>query len=237
MLIDQEACVACGQCVLYCPVKAITLEDRAQIDYDECVECGNCLRWADCPVEAIKDEDLPYPRRIRAILSNPITIAPGSLIPGRGTEEMKTNDVSGRFPTGSVGINVEMGRPITGVRVYDIEKVTKAVAKLDVVFEPLNPITAIMDDLQAGTFKTEFLNEKLLSGIIELIVPLEKMAAVLKAIQEAVKDISAVCSVCVASRMAADGQVPIEPILKENGFWFAPNAKINVGLGRPFFKE
>ena len=111
MQIDQELCTGCGQCVPYCPVNAIRLEDDVSvIDFDECAECGCCLRMADCPVDAIYQQELTWPRTVRSILSDPLTVAEESGISGRGTEEMKTNECTGRFKLGMVGIGIEVGR-------------------------------------------------------------------------------------------------------------------------------
>lgn len=51
VVVNQEKCVACGACVGVCPVKAISLEEKAFIDPKECMACGNCLHM--CQVEAI----------------------------------------------------------------------------------------------------------------------------------------------------------------------------------------
>jgi len=161
MKIDQDLCIGCGQCVPYCPVDAIALEDElAEIDLDECAECGCCLRMASCPVDAIYQQELEWPRTVRSILSDPLTVAAESGISGRGTEEMKTNEVTGRFKLGTVGIGIEVGRPVTGTRFYDVEKIAQAVAKLNVEFERVNPTTSLMSDPRTGKFKEDVLGYK-----------------------------------------------------------------------------
>ena len=115
MLIDSDLCIGCGRCSDYCPVDAISVDRKnktAEINLDECVECGNCLRQAKCPKDALYQQELTWPRSVRSVLSDPLTITEESGIAGRGTEEMKTNDVTGRFKRGFVGVAIEMGRPI-----------------------------------------------------------------------------------------------------------------------------
>ena len=70
MIIDQTLCVGCGDCVEYCPVRAIALsEDQAEIDQSLCTECNNCLRADICPVDAIIQNEIVWPRTIRNIFS------------------------------------------------------------------------------------------------------------------------------------------------------------------------
>jgi len=240
MRIDPDLCIACGQCVPCCPVKAISLNDGgefAEIDYDECVECSNCIRMADCPTDAIYQQELVWPRTVRSILSDPLTVAKESGISGRGTEEMKTNDVTGRFKRGYAGIAIELGRPILGARFHDIEKVAQAVATLGVKFEPQNPTTSLMQDPSTGKFKEDLLNEKALSAILEFAVKLDHLPKLFEIIKRVAREIETVFSLDIATRVNPDGSVPVEPFVKSAGLWISPNGKINVGLGRPLVKE
>ncbi|HDR15102.1 MAG TPA: 4Fe-4S ferredoxin [Desulfobacteraceae bacterium] len=238
MLIDQELCIGCEQCVAYCPVGAIELkEDVCEIDLDECVECFNCLRCAGCPVDAIYQQPLTYPRTVRSLMSDVLTVAEESQISGRGTEEMKTNDVTGRFKLGEVGIGIEVGRPTTGTRLKDVETIAMAVARLGVVFEKINPTTSMMSDTGTGKFKDELLNEKVLSAIIEFSVALEKLPELFETLREVSGRIDSVFSLDLATRLADDGSVPTDRYVQESGLWIAKNGKTNVGLGRPLFEE
>jgi predicted molibdopterin-dependent oxidoreductase YjgC len=85
-----------------------------EIDQDKCTDCGMCIRANICPVNALYQEVEDWPREIRGILSNPMIEFKGSQVPGRGTEEMKTNDVKGTYLPGEVGVGVELGRPGSG---------------------------------------------------------------------------------------------------------------------------
>jgi len=82
-----------------------------EIDQDACTDCGMCLRANICPVSALFQPEDPWPREVRRILSNPFIEFAGSQVPGRGTEEMKTNDVKGTFLPGEVGIGIELVGP------------------------------------------------------------------------------------------------------------------------------
>jgi pyruvate ferredoxin oxidoreductase delta subunit len=41
-VLDMERCARCGQCYLYCPDGAISLE--LDLDYDFCKGCGICAK-------------------------------------------------------------------------------------------------------------------------------------------------------------------------------------------------
>ena len=77
MRIDEKECVGCRQCLVYCPMGAISMDEEAEaamIDEDECVECGVCFRSRVCPVDAFEEELHSWPRSIRAAFSNPLLV-------------------------------------------------------------------------------------------------------------------------------------------------------------------
>ena len=243
MLIDKEKCIGCGECRPYCPVNAIaTIEweggQVSEIDQAECVECGACYqRSGVCPVDAIYMPPLKWPRSIREHFSNPDVKHPSTTGQGRGTEEMKTNDVTGRYRFGIAGVAVEMGRPGIGTSFRDLQTVATALAKLGVEFETKNPVAELMADLKTGTMRPEVLDEKVLSAILEFRIEIDKLEEVLREIKAMAERIDTVFSLDLISRVNPDGSVPTVAIAQAAGFTPRPNTKTNVGLGRPLFKE
>lgn len=233
MKIDAESCIVCNECVPYCPVGAISMDDVAVIDQDECVDCGVCLRSGVCPVDAFIYEPAPWPRSLRVVFSDSTTEHKETGIAGRGTEEMKTNDVTGTFKRGWVGLGIELGRPAIGTRFHDVDKVAQAMAKLGAQFAPNNPVTFLMEDVSTGKLKEEVLDEKVLSAIIECIFPITKLKDALTSLKEASKEVDTVFSVECISRVEPDGSLPVEKIFSDLGIPYYINGKTNVGLGRP----
>ena len=241
MLVDEEKCTGCEICHPYCPVAAIETTDGpggavSRIDQDQCVECGVCLRAGVCPVEALYMPKIEWPRAVREAFSNPLAPHRETRELGRGTEEMKTNDVTGLFPRGVAGLAVEMGRPGLGASLTDVQMMTMALAKRGVRFAPQNPVTNLMLDNTTGQLEPEILNERVLSAIIECSVGTDQLLAVLNTIQEVDASLNTVFSLDLISRVSEDGSVPVLPIVKDAGLTVRPNAKINVGLGRSLQK-
>jgi|MudIll2142460700_1097286.scaffolds.fasta_scaffold123585_1 NAD-dependent dihydropyrimidine dehydrogenase PreA subunit len=237
MKIDKDTCTGCGNCLPFCTVGAISLVDwegteRGDVYQDLCVECGVCLRAEICPMDAIYRPDLGWPRLLREHFSNPTTQHPVTAIGGRGTEEIKTNDVTDRLKPGYAGVAVEMGRPGVGSTLRDLEKVSMALAKLGVGFEPENPVLALMVDQKTGKLKDEVLDERVLSAIIEFSVEMDRLKDVLLVLKEVSTRIDTVFSLDLASRVGEDGSIPTVRVAEECGFTPRPNTKTNVGLGR-----
>jgi NAD-dependent dihydropyrimidine dehydrogenase PreA subunit len=236
----DEACIGCELCLPYCPMSAISMDSAAKlakIDQDECVECGVCFRSAVCPVDAFIEEAHPWPRSVRAAFSNPLTVHKETRVPGRGTEEAKTNEVTGTFRKGLVGVTAEMGRPGIGTRFRDVERVAQALARAGVEFARQNPVTYLMTDQATGKLNSEVLDEKVLSAMIESITPIENLPTVIKELREVASQIDTVFSLTITTRLDADGSAPCEKVLRDLGVPLYINGKTNVGLGRPLFKE
>ena len=232
MIIKQDLCIGCGQCVVICPVQAINLiEDKAYIDRDLCVECSTCYRSAKCPSGAIRKERLKMPRLVRNPFSDVVATHKLTGVPGRGTEEMKTNDVTGRIENGEIGFSIEIGRPGIGARLGIAELFTIPLAEIGVGFEKASPLTAMLID-DKGHLRGDIKNEMVLSAIIEFKVPYDKVEDVLDIIKKLDKEIDIVFSVGVISRITKKGTIPVMDLLIDNDFSVRPNAKINVGLGR-----
>lgn len=235
-----EECVGCEQCPPYCPMEAIRMDDDegvAVINQDECVECGVCFRSKVCPVDAFEEELHQWPRSVRAAFSNPLLVHKETRVPGRGTEEAKTNDVTGQFRRGFVGVTAEMGRPGVGVRFYDVEKVAQALARAGVTFAANNPVTFLMTDLSTGALNVEIINEKVCSAMIESTTRLENLEAVIKELRGVAAKIDSVFSLTISERLGDDGTSPCKKILKDLDVPLYINGKTNTGLGRPLFEE
>ena len=241
-------------------------DGKSIVNQDECVECNTCYRllrnesyppWfvrtirkilsllrlgylaeVDvCPTGALTPPELGWPRSLRAVFSDPSTVHPGTGVPGRGTDEIKSNDVTGRLRKGEVGLVIEMGRPGTGAYFRDIEKVAMALAKLKPHFEAQNPVTQLMVDQETGKMREDILNEKVLSAIIEMKTRLERIPEFLQTLEKIQRDVDTVISVGVASRCLPDGRIPHEEWVRKAGYKLSPNGKTNIGLGRPLFRE
>lgn len=235
--------------------------NRATIDYDECVECGTCFRGMSqehlnptmvrairglakmfrfrfepepdvCPTGAFVMEELEWPRIARRVFSDPLVEHKSTGITGRGTEEVKTNDVAHRVGIGEVGYVIEFGRPGTGVRFHQIQAMTMALAEIEVTFEPKNPITHLMTDNSTGTLKEDLLNEKIMSAIVEIKTTLSEVKNVLDTIRDVSKRIDTVIAIGVSTRCDEAGEDPLlASLLHELGYTFE-RSKTNMGLGR-----
>jgi ferredoxin len=182
---------------------------RATVNRHECVECYACytglsqehlnptlvrtarkifqmmrLRFDPepdvCPTAAFEPDELTWPRVVRRAFSDPRVPHESTGVEGRGTEEVKTNDISGRVKAGEAGFTIEFGRPGVGVWMREIQLMCWALADAGVAFEKRNPITSLMSDVATGTLREDILNEKLMSAIVEIKVPVERVEEVVR---------------------------------------------------------
>ncbi len=255
------ACANCVPVCPMGAISINTSTRRATIDYDECVECGTCYRGMSqehlnptlvrivrgiarifrfrfepepdvCPTAAFVMEELSWPRIVRRVFSDPLIEHTSTGIHGRGTEEVKTNDVSHRVAVGQVGYVIEFGRPGVGVRFREIQSMTTALAEIGATFEANNPITHLMTNQDTGTLKEDLLNEKILSAIVEIKTTVNEVLQVLNTVQAVAQRIDTVVSVGVSTRCDESGEESmLAPILVEHDY-VLQRAKTNMGLGR-----
>lgn len=235
-------------------------DGRAVVDSDACVECYTCYRGLSterlnpilvrtlrrvlgwfrlrfdpepdiCPTSAIEPEELTWPRVVRRAFSDPLVSHEATGVHGRGTEEVKTNDVTGRVAVGECGMTVEFGRPGVSASFRDIDRVTKRLAALGVAFEKKNPVTNLMPDPATGAIRDDLLGERVLSAIVEIKVDLERVPEVMEAVEAAAAESETILSIGAATRCADDGSDALGALLREKGYT-AFRGKTNLGLGR-----
>lgn len=234
--------------------------NRATVNQDECVECFTCHRGMSkehlnptlvrtirgflkrlrirfdpepdvCPTDALAPQELTWPRIVRRAFSDPLVPHESTGVHGRGTEEVKTNDVTGRVQEGEAGFTIEFGRPGVGVRFRDIQKMTMALAPLPITFEKRNPVFSLMAEAATGTIREDILNEKVLSAIVELKTRLQHVPEVLRVVEEVAQELETIVSIGVATRCDGQGDNGLEAMLKQEGHEFY-RGKTNLGLGR-----
>ena len=233
MYIDSNLCQKCLACLPVCPVGAIKIINKqVAIDYEECVECGVCRRLRICPENAILQvDDIPYPRILRAVFSDPTKNHPSTGVLGRGTEEMKTNDVTHLFKTGDVGFSIELGRPSVGAYLSELDKVTRKVTEMGVVFAKDNPVIPLISDTKTGALLPEVLGEKVLSAIAEFKVTESRALDILEELTYFLNTrLDTVATMSVIARANENGKSDFYEKLKLAGYHPYPNGKVNIGI-------
>ncbi|MBN1687264.1 MAG: 4Fe-4S binding protein, partial [Spirochaetales bacterium] len=232
----------------------------SEINEDACVECHTCYNGLStehlpqqptrfikqvlaffklhfepepdiCPTGALTPDELVWPRILRRAFSDPLVPHESTGVGGRGTQEVKTNDVTNRVKEGEVGFAVEFGRPGVGAYFRDVDKVCQAIARLPVEFQPQNPLTALMSDVATGQLREDVLNEKVMSCILEFKANETDLPEIMTAIEDEIEHLNTAVSLGVAVRCDAKGKDTVRSQLWKRGYdvW---RAKINMGLGR-----
>lgn len=237
--INQEACVECGACKRY-----VTPEDANptlvrftrkmisffKLRYDQPIDI--------CPTSAIYQPELEWPRVIRQVFSDPIAKHVGTDVKGRGTEEIKTNEVTGRLKPGECGILIEFGRPNIGAYFSEVEMVSMALAKINNIrFEDKNPITQLMKDRNTGELRKDILGEKVMSCILEVLMPTEVVPDVLNEVEKVAKELDTVLTLNINAKADDNGEAPYKDVIKQTNFTLSSNGKQNLGLGRILEEE
>ena len=234
---------------------------RATVNSKECVECYTCFHGLSqehlnptmvrtmrkifqmmrlrfdpepdvCPTAAFEPDELVWPRVIRRAFSDPRVPHESTGIEGRGTEEVKTNDISGRVKVGEVGFTIEFGRPGVGVWMSEIQTMCTALAEHGVSFEKKNPITSLMSDVSKGQLREDVLNEKVLSAIVEIKTTIDRTEEIVRLVHDVEKKLDTVVALGVGTRCDTDGEDRVVgPILERLGYELE-RAKTNIGIGR-----
>ncbi len=232
----------------------------SEINEETCVECYACYRGMStenlpqqptrflrgalaffklrfqpdpdiCPSGAITADELVWPRTLRRAFSDPQIPHESTGDGGRGTQEVKTNELTGRVKEGETGFAVEFGRPGVGVYFKEVDKVSRALTKMSVEFQPENPLTTLISDVKTGEIRADVLNEKVMSCILEFKTDIAKMPDILNTIEDEVRQMDTVVALGVAVRCDANGDDTVRDQLRSMGY-DAWRAKINIGLGR-----
>ena len=189
-----------------------------------------------CPEGAIEAQELVgFLKQFQHVISDPVENHGVTGVTGRGTEEVKTNDVTGRIKKGWVGFSIDMGRPGMGVYLRDAEKVAMACVEAGFILAPAeeSPLASLMPDYRTGKLREDCLDYRLLSVIIEGRCPEDRTKDVLKALQKVEKEIDTVFSLGLISRVDENGDCKALAYLADLGLPQPHRGKVNVGLGKP----
>ena len=241
--IEESLCTGCQNCIPYCPTSALYQEDgsgKTAVNPEKCTDCWVCLRNKVCPFEAMhQQEHMDFKSDYRHYMSDPNeTTFTGDK--GRGTEEIKTNDVTGRVKIGTVGFTIDMGRPGIGARLDDVEKVVMAIVEAGIILEEpkKSPLGAVIKDFKTGEIKEEYKDVFVLSVIVEGTCPIENAANVLRALKAVSTEINTVFSLGVALRNVGHGAYArLMEIISGLDIPLPYRGKVNLGLGRPICNE
>jgi len=185
-------------------------------------------------MDAFIKNELAFPRQLRRWFSDNTEKLPShqTVGAGRGVDEVKTNDKTGFYKKGEVGFIVEPGRPSISAGMDDVQIVLNSMYAAGYRLTDRSPLKTFIVNEETGDLNPEVLGERILSCSIEfkgLYADIPEMVAALK---DASSKVNTVLCVGVISRVE-NWEIPPLKILNGLGYATEPNAKINVGLGRP----
>jgi len=91
-----------------------------------------------------------------------------------------------------------------------------------------NPIAALVED-ENGSLDPEVLNEKVISCVLEFIIPGSATGKLMKMVEELSTEVNTVFNVCVGLRTDDKGNSPLDKLFNTDVFRL-PNGKVNIGL-------
>ena len=109
----------------------------------------------------------------------------------------------------------------------------RVLVSMGVELEENNPVFLLVADRKTGTLKPEVRSEKVLSAILEFKIRDEQLESVVRKLTPVLAEVDTVVSWGLATRFAEDGTLPVRSRLAALGVPARPNAKINMGMGRP----
>jgi hypothetical protein len=183
-----------------------------------------------CPTAAFEPEELTWPRVVRRAFSDPRVPHESTGVEGRGTEEVKTNDISGRVKSGRPA-TIELAGPASASGCARFSSCAGRSLTRGRVREA-EPDHLLMTDVATGTLREDILNEKLMSAIVEIKVPVERVEEIVRLVWDVEKRVDTVVALGVGTRCDEKGEDNVvAPVLERLGYSLE-RAKTNVGLGR-----
>jgi hypothetical protein len=113
----------------------------------------------------------------------------------------------------------------------DIDRMTTRLAEVGAEFEPNNPVSHLMADRSRGRLRSDILDEKVLSAIVEFKTALSRVEEMLDVIETVAPKLDTVVSLGIGAVCDADGSNPVPDLVSLRGYPVI-RGKTNLGLGR-----
>lgn len=223
-------CIGCEDCLPYCPQGAISMNAEAQatIDRSLCVECGVCFDTDICPVLAF-EEDHDDLAELKKLFGRLLATFPGGKASGRSGGQgydVKTNDVTGKIAKDRVGMRFELGRPVGGLKIRDVERMRQYLVECG--WQP--GVGARYRNLVDEGFSEEMLDHRILTSFFEFVLFPEDIPDLVHSAKQYIMGNGLWMTVNVVGLTQTMERV--EKVLKSAGLDIEPVAKVNLGMGR-----